>query len=116
MWNLRLLSTIVFCTGVWYAVIQYARWRDSPVWWDRAEIVAGAVGLVTIVAWLPMARGFARWGLVDKPILWSLKWTLIGVVSAMIVTLAIKIGLEQSGYWDPVDGVEERREVSFGDD
>lgn len=115
-WNLRLLSTIVFCAGVWYAVLQYSRWRASPEWYERAEIVAGAAGLVTIFSWLPLANALARWTLVDKPILWSLKWTLIGVVSAMMLLLAVKIGLEQTGYWEPVDGVEDRRKFDFGDD
>jgi len=114
--NLRMLSTIVFCTGVWYAVIQYARWREDPVWWDRAEIVGGVAGLVTIVGWLPLGRALDRWGLVDKPVLWSLKWTLIGVVTAMFFTLITKILLEEEGIWDPVEGVEERREMTFGDD
>jgi len=113
--GLRFASSFLFVAGVWYAVIQYARYRDDPVWWDRAEIVGGVAGLVTIVAWLPLAEALARWQLVEQPVLWSLKWTLIPTVVAMASLLAIKIFAEEHEYWTPPTGTNDRREVTFGD-
>jgi hypothetical protein len=114
--TLAFIATVAVVLCGWYTTLQLAWMFDSPAWYDRAEIVGGAAGLASLYGWLPIARGYERMFIVDKPVLWGLRWTLIATVVAMVAALGAKIIAERNEIWTPVDGVLDRRRIDIYDD
>jgi len=112
---LPLVATVAIVLSSWHAVLSIARWRKSPRLYRWSEVVAGAVGLIGIYAWLPLAKGLAFWGMVQKPLLWSLHWTLVGIVTGLLFAIGAKVVLEREGVIEPVDGVLEDRRIDIYD-
>lgn len=111
-----MLSTISLVIGGWYLTTAVARWRDDPVWYDRAEVVGGAAGLASVISYRPLAHALEDLFLVQRPLLWSLRWTLIGIVAGMMLTIGAKVVFERNGIWTPPDGVEEKRRIDIHGD
>jgi len=113
---LPLASTISLVVAAWYLTTAVARQRDDPVWYDRAEIIGGAAGLVSIVSYLPIATALAEMFLLQRPRLWALRWTLIGTVCGMMLTIGAKVIAERNDIWTAPDGVDDRRRIDIHGD
>jgi hypothetical protein len=117
--RLPAVATMSITLGVWFAVLQFAWDRDSAVWYDRAELVGGAAGLLGVIPFLEISRALAAHGIVDHVFLWALRWALIVVVTSLMMALFIRLMTENTNhpivetYWPLPTGLEERRNGGF---
>lgn len=108
-------ATISITLGVWFAVLQFAWDRDSAVWYDRAEVVGGAAGLLGVIPFLEISRALATFGIVDHVFLWALRWALIVIVGSLFMALFTRLMFENTKHritethWPLPTGLADRR-------